>query len=505
MNVLSALFCSGLALFLAFPLHAAAPPRVNVVQGRLSGKSDGHGGAIFLGIPFAAPPVGRLRWRPPQDPAHWPGVRQAVHEPPSCPQNDYGWNHRDAHRYSEDCLYLDIHTPSLHPRHPLPVLVVIHGGSNRCGSAAGTVMTNLTRRGIIVVAIQYRLGVFGFLSLPALSQEQGGHSGNYGLMDQIKALRWVHDNIARFGGDPKRVTIAGQSAGGQDVGLLMIAHGDHGLFQRAWATGGPPGFGQPPRTLAQNEAIGKQLSAAAGVADTLQALRAAPVKKLLAGDLRLHSKLQTSDDYVWLSAVVDGRVLTAPPVLSFARGKSRHVPYVVSTNRIELPVPGGESAIDTWAHRVFGAQDYPAAARYYGLGGHKPVRTFAASYGSLSERMGTDTDFRCPGDRAARMHAATGAATWRDQFSAEAHGQPSHHGAELPYLFDNLPMDPSRPEVTLQAYFANFIRNGTPNGPGLPHWKRFVPGREAYVDFTDHGVRHGTHLGGPICRLVNGI
>ncbi|MEY2151390.1 carboxylesterase/lipase family protein [Rhodanobacter sp. 115] len=494
-----------LSMLVTLPVLAkVVGPKVTVMQGQLVGKADGTGGAVFLGIPFAAPPLGTLRWRAPQNVMPWHGVRSALVEPPSCPQNDYHWNSVDAHRYNENCLYLNIHTPKLDPHAHLPVLVVIHGGSNRCGSAAGTVQTNLTRQGIVVVAIQYRLGVLGFLSLPALTAEQRGSSGNYGLMDQIKALQWVHDNIARFGGDPQRVTISGESAGGQDVGLLMLAHLKHSLFAGAWESSGSPGFGQPARTLAQNEAIGTQLAAAIGVPDTLSALRAVSVSKLLAGDLKLHSKALTSDDYMWLQAVVDGRVITAPPALSLALGEVSKIPYVISSNRIELEVPGGGPQIPKRMHIAFGT-DTAAAKRYYGLDGHPPLGHFDASYGPLVDRMGTDTDFRCSGNNVLRMHAATGSASWRDQVSVESSGKPSHHGADLPYLYNGLPLNRSRPSVTLQAYYANFIKTGNPNGKGLPLWPRFAAGNEVYVDFTAAGVKTGVNLGGPVCRLVNGV
>lgn len=483
---------------------AAPPPVVTVAQGKLAGAPDGKGGALFLGIPFAAPPVGSRRWRAPQPAAPWQGTRQATAEPPSCPQNDYQWNRVDAARGREDCLYLDVHTPGLDSAARLPVLVWIPGGSNRAGSAAGTVRTHLTDKGIVVVAIQYRLGVLGFLSLPALSQEQGGSSGNYGLMDQIQALRWVHDNIARFGGDPERVTIAGQSAGGQDVGLMMVAVGTGGLFAGAWATGGTPAFGQGTRTLAQNEAIGEQLPAAMGTAGSLAALRAAPVAKLLAGDLKLRSPVLTSNDYLWLQAIADGRVITQPPALSYALGQSRRVPFVLSSNRIELPVPGGEAQIPRRLDQAFGT-DAAAARRYYGVGQGHPMFKTDASYGSLADRIGTDTDFRCTGDNVARMHAASGAPAWRAQVSVEAHGKASHHTAELPFLFDGLPLNAHAPQLTLQAYLVRFIKTGNPNGEGLPAWPRSVPGAGAYVDFTAAGVKPGRHLGGPICRLVNGV
>jgi para-nitrobenzyl esterase len=176
-----------LALLASLPTMAASVT-VATDNGRLAGQADGKGGAVFLGIPFAAPPTGARRWRAPRDAAAWSGVRDATHAPSACAQNDYGWNKADAMHFSEDCLYLNLNTPTLHPSRPLPVLVWIHGGSNRAGSAADIDRIKLAHAGIVVVSVQYRLGVLGFISLPALSAEQGGHSGNYGLMDQLAAL-----------------------------------------------------------------------------------------------------------------------------------------------------------------------------------------------------------------------------------------------------------------------------------------------------------------------------
>ncbi len=484
-------------------LAAGVPPQVAVASGRLAGTGDGHGGAYFLGVPYAAPPTGPWRWRAPRKPKSWTGIRQAVREPPACPQNDYGWNTQAAHHYSEDCLYLDIHTPDLHPQHPLPVLVWIHGGSNFAGAAGGTVRTNLVRRGIVVVAIQYRLGALGFLSTPALSAGQGGHSGNYGLMDQIRALQWVRNNIAAFGGDPRHVTIAGQSAGAMDVGLLTVFDSDRHLFVGAWATGGTPMFGEPARSLADNEALGKQLESILGVADDPTALRQVSVSRLLAASLKMHDPVLGARSYLWLQAVVDGRVIPQSPLTALAHGVDDAVPYVLSTNRIELPVPGGKPWIGPRLRQVFGSR-WQAARHYYGLGGEgRAVDRRGGTYGTLLQRMGTDTSFRCPANHVLALYTAHGARAWRAQFSVEEHHQPSHHTAELPFLFAGLPSNAGQPGPTLQDYFARFIRTGDPNGAGLPHWPRFVTGAGRYVDFTYHGVREGRHLGGAICALYD--
>jgi para-nitrobenzyl esterase len=490
----------GLALLTSLSA-LAAPAKVTVTtgNGKLAGQSDGKGGAVFLGIPFAAPPTGARRWRAPRDAAAWSGVRDATHAPSACAQNDYGWNKADALHSSEDCLYLNLNTPNLHPPQPLPVLVWIHGGSNRAGSAADIDRIKLAHAGIVVVSVQYRLGVLGFISLPALSAEQGGHSGNYGLMDQLAALKWVHREIGRFGGDPRRVTIAGQSAGGMDVGLLALEARDQQLFAGAWGTGGTPAFGQPVRSLAQNEALGTQLEQRLHVND-LKQLRDAPLKALLAADLQLHSDAITDDSYLWLQAVVDGKVVTQSPASSLADVPATAIPYVLSTNRIELQVPGGSAKIERRLHQVFGAH-YTAAAKHYGVDGQAEAVTDAASLGTLAERIGTDTDFRCAGNHVLARYAAHGAPAWRAQFSFE----PSHHSAELPYLYEGTPLNAARPAVRPQAYFINFIKTGDPNGAGLPSWPRFTPATGAYVDMDAAGVHAGTHLGGTICDLFDGV
>src|SRR6185437_9434574 len=173
----------------------------------------------------------------------------------SCIQIDQGWNYSDYSIGKEDCLTLDVRTPSLKGK--LPVLVWIHGGSNRAGGPNDIVMSDVAQQ-VVLVGIRYRLGIFGFLSHPALPAEQGGSSGNYGLMDQVAALRWVHDNIARFGGDPNNVTIAGESAGSQDVSLMLAAPAARGLFEKAIMESGTPVFGMKPRTLAEAERIGME-------------------------------------------------------------------------------------------------------------------------------------------------------------------------------------------------------------------------------------------------------
>ncbi|MEZ0244267.1 MAG: carboxylesterase family protein, partial [Sphingomonas sp.] len=299
-----------LAVMLAFA-GSDAPARVAVTGGTVEGSvAPGGGALLFRGIPYAAPPVGDRRWRKPGAVVAWTGVRVDKSDAPACPQNDQGWNHDDFAHASEDCLTLDIRTPGLSGKRP--VMVWIHGGSNFSGSGRGTVQSRITDRGVVLVAIQYRLGLLGFLAHRGAAAEAGGHAGNYGLMDQIAALRWVQANIAKFGGDPANVTIFGESAGAQDVSLLLAAPQARGLFAKAIMESGTPGFGMPPRPLENALTLGdqaQQLLHAGSIAE----MRKRPLADLLAADLKLNDPSLVANDFRWLRTAIDGAVITRAP------------------------------------------------------------------------------------------------------------------------------------------------------------------------------------------------
>jgi para-nitrobenzyl esterase len=320
------------------PQAAPAPPQVQTQQGTLRGRLDFFGETLFLGVAYAAPPVGDLRWKPPQPPAAWDGVRDANAAPHSCMQVNWGWNARDAQDESEDCLYLNIATPSVHPPHPLPVIFWIHGGANYNGSGRYLRGQTLTRHEIVLVSINYRLGVFGFLALSELTAESPHHSsGNYALLDQIAALAWVRDNIAQFGGDPASITIAGQSAGAIDVGMLLTTPLSSGLFTRAIAESGGPVAPTPILpTLRDGEAIGQSLAAFAGApagAGQLAALR-----KMSAADLLEATNRFTAPDRQGVpnrdgpAPIVDGWILPIQPAASVRDGSSHNLPLLIGSN-----------------------------------------------------------------------------------------------------------------------------------------------------------------------------
>ncbi|MGR4862763.1 carboxylesterase/lipase family protein [Caulobacter sp. LARHSG274] len=498
------------ALTAALALGAAAGPGwareqvvVAVTGGAIRGERQGEG-AVFRGVPFAQPPVGDLRWKPPAAVRPWTGPRNALVSGPPCLQRAYGWNVADAADSREDCLYLDVRTPALTPGARLPVMVMIHGGANRAGSARGTADSSLVGQGVVLVAVQYRLGVFGFLSHPGLTAESGRNaSGNYALMDQIAALRWVRDNIAAFGGDPDNVTIFGHSAGAQDVGLLMVSPMAEGLFGKAIEQSGTAGFGLPPRDLAQNEKLGDDLAQAIGApkgAAGLAALRAASAATLLDAGERLKPPID-DDSFIWLQAVIDGWVIPRSPAEILARGRQRQTPLIIGNSARELSLFGGPGNARAWVRANYGAEA-PRALALYGLeAGAAPAAD--PTLGDVADQVAADITFRCPASWVAARQAATGQKVWRYQLDIAAPGKgPVRHGSELPFVFDTPPANAT--EATwprLQAYWANFARTGDPNGPGLTPWPAYGAAAEA-IAFTAAGPRPTRDDRGALCRLL---
>src|SRR5690348_16682551 len=300
----------------------AAGPVVTTGDGAVRGTTAGTV-AEFLGIPYAAPPTGNLRWRPPASPAGWRGVRDATQFGPSCPQTAGPF--LPPGTISEDCLYLNVYAPTAgnNDQGGRPVLVWIHGGGLVQDGSRNYDGTRLAAAGAVVVTINYRLGALGFLAHPALAARPGGPAGNYGLMDQQAALRWVRANIGRFGGNPHNVTIAGESAGGLSVLAHLVSRGSRGLFQRAIVESGA--FALNQQSLATAEAAGKAFAAKAGCPDqTAACLRRLPVTDLV----------KNFPGFA-IPGVVDGKVLTQPIGRALARGRFAHVPVLNGSNHDE--------------------------------------------------------------------------------------------------------------------------------------------------------------------------
>ena len=477
---------AGVILALMLPASALSAQVVKVEGGEVAATSW-NGSLLFRGIPFAAPPVGELRWKPPQPVIPWKGVRQYVEQPASCIQNNQGWNYSDFVIGKEDCLTLDVRTPSLRGR--LPVLVWIHGGSNRAGGPNDIVLSDLGQQ-VLIVGIRYRLGIFGFLSHPALTAEQGG-SGNYGLMDQIAALKWVHDNIAKFGGDPSNVTIAGESAGSQDVSLLLAAPAARGLFQKASMESGTPGFGLPFRSLRDAERIGMQADDLLNAHGGIEKMRRASVPALLAIDLKLHDGAMESDDMMWLRTTIDGKVFPSSPRTLLEQAPNR--PVILGTNKLEFGA--GREHRDELIAKAFGENEAAARAYYHA---DQPSPPDDPRLGSLDEQIGTDVIFRCTTEHLAQLLSQKGAAVWRYEFDAAPNGGKTSHAAEIAYAFGNSKITN---DLSLKPFWVNFIRTGDPNSANLPGWPRFTPDRQEHVLFDAKGATVEGPLRPHLCSL----
>jgi para-nitrobenzyl esterase len=481
-----------LALVAAPIAVAPAAAQVVRVDGGLVRGKVWNDSTLFRGIPFAAPPVEGLRWKAPQPVIAWAGVRDSLDQPPSCVQNDQGWNHSDYVIGREDCLTLDVRTPSLSGH--LPVLVWIHGGSNRAGGPNDIVLSDVGKS-VVLVGVRYRLGIFGFLSHPALSREQGGESGNYGLMDQIAALKWVQRNIATFGGDPAHVTIAGESAGSQDVSLMLAAPAAAPLFAQAIMESGTPGFGFPFRSLRDAERIGQQADSLLGAGGDIAKLRAMSVPALLAVDLKLHDDALESDASLWGRTTVDGKVLPTDPRALLAAAPAK--PVILGTNRIEFGVD--RTHRDPLIAKAFGAREREARAFYRA---DAPDPEPDPRMGSLDDQIGTDVIFRCPTEKMAEILSAKPAPVWRYEFDAAPNGGKTSHAAEIGYAFGDSKLADG---LSLKTYWLNFVLDGDPNGPGLPQWPRFTRAGHEHVLFSDAGVTPLGALRPQVCSLLDRI
>ena len=472
-------------------VELAAPaqesPTVNVTGGKIQGSALGSGGAVFKGIPFAAPPVGDLRWREPMPVKPWPAIRDATKFGPRCMQNGMG--------VSEDCLYLNVWTPEWPSKSRKPVMLWIHGGGNFAGASSDAVFDgeSLARRGVVLVSANYRLGAFGFFAHPELTAESKHHaSGNYGLMDQVAALQWVRDNIATFGGDARNVTIFGESAGALDINVLLTSPLTKGLFARLIGESGPV-VAPPP--LAEGEKKG--LSVAANLkADSLKALRATP-----AADLQKATGQGLSFLGPLLGVVVDGWVLPKPPFQAFEAGQEHRVDLLLGTNARELtrpffPVAGLREGIAA----EFGPLEPRALDLYRLKDGQEPQPD--PVLGSAMAQWATDSQFRCGTVAQLIWHSRAGNRAYQFQFSRVPPGREAvgaAHGSEIPYVFGTLSIasraanapkyDSVDANVSdhIERYWTNFAKTGNPNGDSLPQWPKFEPTARAFIDLTASG------------------
>ena len=475
----------------ALPLAAALHEPVRVESGLLSGVAGANPAvSVFKGIPFAAPPVGDLRWRPPQPAARWEGVRQAGSFSAACMQTPYPAGSLYRHEpepLSEDCLYLNIWTAADSPGERRPVMLWIHGGGLTRGSGSSRIYDGeeLARKGVVLVTINYRLGVFGFLAHPGLTAESAHRSsGNYGFLDQVAALQWVHRNIAQFGGDPGRVSIFGQSAGSWSVNLLMATPLAKGLFQRAIGESGAE-FETLPRLSAAEQA-GASFARSLG-ADSVSALRAKSAAELIATPGPFPGTVFLGN--------VDGWVLPQDVHAIFAAGKQNDVPLVVGFNADEGTAFAPRSMtpqIFRWqAGRRFGNRADAFLKLYPAASADESRASYAASvrdqtfgwemrtWARIETRSGKSKAYvyyfsRVPPGLAGKVYGA-------------------YHAAEIVYVFHNLglserpwePLDRTLAD-TLSSYWVNFATNGDPNGQSLPDWPPYDRKTDLVMELGNH-------------------
>ncbi len=497
---------------------------VRTTAGLVRGIMRPAGGAEFLGVRYAEPPVGKLRWRAPVPKKPWKGIRDASSFRWSCPQPLLGgaWNRHDAENDREDCLYINIIAPMWPAAKLLPVLFWIHGGANIGGSGSGALYTEgtLPQHGVTLVTFNYRLGVLGFFAHPALTRESPHHaSGNYGLMDQILALQWVHDNIARFGGDPTNITVAGQSAGSMDIGMLMTSPLAAGLFQKAIAESGAA-FSPPVVPLADAEKFGEE--AAAALQAPAGAHAVAFLRKIPAADLLTKLGDRASKWPGGFTPDVDGWVLPISPRQVFADGNEATIPLLIGATSREF---GDSEPLDELRESIARATGdlAPQALALYGLTGDQPPASDPV-YGSAAVQWNADKLFHCPITTEALWHSEAHHPTYEYEFDRAIPGQEAQgavHSAELPYVFGDFPksgnlagnfaeIDTKLAEL-IQTYWTNFAKTGDPSGlgsspPNPPAWPRLDDSQRYLIFSQDGGI--AVSLGpmrGPQCALYRKV
>lgn len=494
--------CAGLA-----PVAAA---RTRVVATSLEVRVDGgivrgaveRGVIAFEGIPYAAPPVGALRWEPPQRVKRWRGVRPARHFGPDCAQLPTPGDDGPIRTVSkENCLYLNVWRPKARRAHGLPVMVWIYGGGFVDGGTSPAIHdgTQFARDGVVLVSFNYRLGRFGLFAFPALDrQPEGSLRGDYTFMDQIAALQWVRRNVASFGGDPHNVTIFGESAGGISVNALLMSPLARGLFAKAIIESGAGRDNIfPLRPLAgaadSAEAVGVRLARGLGIGGdgprALAALRALPAESLVDG-LNMHSE---ADAPTFVGGpILDARLYPGVPTKIYAAGGGAQVPVMIGTNTAEIGPPLPASLPALW--QSFGT-DSAAARQIYDPDGGRTLEQAATATGG-------DQWMAEPARAIARLLSAHGQRVYEYRFGYIATGQRqtlsgAPHASEIPYVFDTISArygkETSRADEAMarvvHAYWIAFARTGRPDPRGLPAWPQYDQSSDELMSFTDRGPR----------------
>ena len=494
------------------PAPVQTPTVVRVDGGELQGVVD-DGVASFKGIPYAAPPVGELRWRPPQPPAPWTGVRPAAEFGVDCMQGRFGpppaAGAPGPPASSEDCLFLNVWRPaSATSGAKLPVMVWIHGGGFVFGSGSFPMTSGaqFARHGVVLVSLNYRLGRFGFFAFPALSRERPEEAkGNYAYMDQIAALQWVKRNIATFGGDPGNVTIFGFSAGGVSVHSLLASPMARGLFHKAIAESGGSRDsvltarplredGVDPNYPVSAETIGLTFARSMGIEGSdpaaLAKLRVLSAEQVLRG---APAPTGTNAPSIETTPILDGKLVTETAETAYKARRQPRVPLLLGSN-----------SADTAGNRIKATTKEQLFARYGQWSGQAKAAYDPDGSGDLAALIAkANDDFGQaePARFAANAFAANGSPVYLYRFSYVQAGMREQmragapHGGEIAYVFDTLsagrggvptPEDQAVARMA-QGYWVNFARTGDPNGPGLPPWPRHEPSKDVIFDFRADG------------------
>lgn len=497
MSHLDRLIALGAALLLLGAMPKGTKNPVRIGNGLISGATDKSGVTAYLGIPFAAPPVGQLRWRPPQAAGHWEGVREADHFGASCMQDELGsrlpWTEEFMTQgvMSEDCLFVNVWTAAKSTSEKRAVMVFVYGGGFNEGSSSVAVYNGaeLARKGVVVVTLNYRVGPLGFLALPDLTKESEHHSsGDYGLLDQIAALEWVHRNIGAFGGDPARVTIFGQSAGAISVADLMRSPLAKGLFARAIAESGPGLFPESilggGMTLEQREQQGLKYAESKG-AHSLADLRALPAADFFKSTPGSKGALPSVG-----GPVTDGWVLPA-------EHPAHEVPLIVGmvsgdaafASGFGPPVAPSVASYTSAAQKVYGGM---AAAFLKLYPAEQDGDVAAVERASQTDRARVAIDVWCEGQvkRSGRVYT---------YFFDHPTPWPAHpefgafHTSEVPYIFETIKLL-DRPwqaadfklSEMMASYWSNFAKTGDPNAPTLPRWPIYKPDSHTTMELGEH-------------------
>lgn len=492
-------------------VRSQAPATVKVDGGDVQGVvADGV--ESFKGIPFAAPPIGELRWRPPQAPAPWTGVRQAAEFGPDCMQGRFGPPPAPGapapRAPSEDCLFVNVWRPAGSSTARLPVMVWIYGGGfvGGSGASAFTTGTEFAKQGVVLVSLNYRVGRFGFFAFPALSRERPGEpKGNYAYMDQIAALQWVKRNIAAFGGDPGNVTIFGFSAGGVSVHSLLASPMARGLFHKAIAQSGGSrdsvltarplsADGVDPNYPMSAETIGVTFAKSMGIEGTDQAalasLRALSAEQVLRG---AQAPTGPPMPQVETTPVLDGKLITETAETAYKARRQPRVPLLLGSNSADTAGNRIKATTKEQFFARFGQWSAQAKAAYDPDG--------SAELAAMVARANDDFGQAEPARFAASAFAANGSPVYLYRFAyvqaamREQMRNGAPHGGEIGYVFGTLA---ARPGTTLtdedravsrmaQRYWVNFAKSGDPNGQGLPPWPRHDPKKDAIFEFRPDG------------------